>query len=149
MSNTLKDGGPVCPVAVCNQGLDEMKVMGHAIKPGGNAQFMGVSLREHYAGLAMQAMMSNPTMMSSFGRFAVSAFEMADAMIAENERKAREGDKAEKAGDGPSIDTADILDALVKLYMHTLKIDSSHAGVSPEHPLNVAKRAIDRAAGRG
>jgi hypothetical protein len=78
-----KDGGPAYPVSTWNNDTESREVMG------------GMSLRDHFAGLAMQGAMVNVT---GLGRISADAraknlaeaaalfYEVADAMLAERER---------------------------------------------------------------
>lgn len=71
--NTPDDGGPAFPVS-------EEAARGKVA-----AVYGGMSLRDHYAGLAMQGILANhnacPDRQEHFDNIAVDAIRMADAMI--------------------------------------------------------------------
>lgn len=69
------DGGPAFPMAVT---IDNYV----------NRRYSGLSVRDHFAGLAMQALMSTSDTNNSITRILVAqrAYEIADAML--EERKA-------------------------------------------------------------
>jgi hypothetical protein len=79
MSREKNDGGPAYPRK------------GHRVQPAGKTYFEtieaqdGMSLRDHFAGLAMQAMLGNCGSLCSHVKTAELAYSMADAML-----KARE-----------------------------------------------------------
>ena len=70
---SINDGGPAYPVTQFNNDAGEREVGG------------GMSPRDHFAGLAMQAIISLGAPLTR-GQQACDAYEYADAMLAERER---------------------------------------------------------------
>jgi len=78
---SINDGGPAYPVTQWNNDTESYQIMG------------GMSLRDHFAGLAMQGMYANPGFTLSVDpertvedQIAYFAYKQADAMLAEKER---------------------------------------------------------------
>lgn len=82
----INDGGPAFPEAI-------------GVSPSGDVYpgMSGMSLRDWFAGLAMQAMASNPELLavvtsgsildgSAFDRMAKRAYHLSDAMLAERDK---------------------------------------------------------------
>ncbi len=70
-----KDGGPAYPVSTWNNDTESREVMG------------GMSLRDHFAGLAMQGLLANQdARLMTSTEYARIAYEHADAMLTERER---------------------------------------------------------------
>lgn len=88
------NGGPAFPVRVDNNDPTPMEVLGVRIKPGQYAQFGGMTMRDHFAGLALQGMLANsggPIQRNEQSAWALTnctfddvsefAYEFADAML--------------------------------------------------------------------
>lgn len=71
MSNT-NTGGPAFP-----SGLIDPSTPEDAVQPLHN----GMTLRDHFAGLAMQGLLSDPNIKARPLDFAIRAYAMADALI--------------------------------------------------------------------
>lgn len=78
----INDGGPAYPVTQWNNDTESYQIMG------------GMSLRDHFAGLAMQGMYANPGFtlvedpaITVEDQIAEFAYKQADAMLAELERE--------------------------------------------------------------
>jgi hypothetical protein len=89
MSDKMREGGPVYPFEYHNQTSSHQPKFFRegTLSPGASEQFAGLTLRQWYAGLAMQSMVVSPTFHDEPARtLAAMAFNMADAMIAEGEK---------------------------------------------------------------
>jgi hypothetical protein len=77
MSDERNDGGPAFPV-------------GSDLGPASNivdGGYGGMSLRDWFAGMALQGMLACPESMGGINQFAECAYEYADAMLAEREKE--------------------------------------------------------------
>ena len=74
--NTHNDGGPAFPTK--HPALDP-RACGVTTEPG-------MTLRDWFAGKALQGMLADPERRGSYGEFAKHAYAFADAMLAERSR---------------------------------------------------------------
>lgn len=82
MSDQTKDGGPAFPFSMHPE---------HGYGPAESVD-QGMSLRDWFAGQAMKAVVSNPhrdknTAEDQAAKFAQCAYKLADAMLAEREKR--------------------------------------------------------------
>ena len=74
MDERIKNGGPAFPFREQDG-------------EGGYQRFPGMSLRDYFAAAAMQGMLASPDGDGHIERYAVGAYQIADAMLAARERK--------------------------------------------------------------
>lgn len=78
---------PVYPEVFRNDGdLNVSGPQGEVVPPGGSVQVPGMTLRQYYAGLAMQGMLADNTWGGHLQACAKDAVAAADALIAELEK---------------------------------------------------------------
>lgn len=78
-----KDGGPAFPVVLTNVTSEAVEGFdGQPVAPLSKAEYRGMSLRDHFAGLAMQGMWAHPDNCGLIDyQMAERAYHMADIMI--------------------------------------------------------------------
>ncbi len=79
------NSGPAFPVSATNGNLEAIDGFfdGEQIEPGNTATYRGLSVRDYFAAMAMQAVATNPTGAESFtfDERAKWAYQQADAML--------------------------------------------------------------------
>lgn len=82
----LKDGGPAFPVeAQLKREIGEVWEM--QVKNGDVFQFVGLTIRDHFAGLAMQSLLDKePLAAHGYGEVAEHAYLVADRMLEARDR---------------------------------------------------------------
>lgn len=88
-----KDGGPAFPATGMYAWNEATQQADHLLPS------QGMSLRDHFAGLAMQGMLSDPAFGPEPARAAAMFYEMADAMLAERTKGQPVDPAAEAAPD--------------------------------------------------
>lgn len=94
MTDKFDDGGPAYPTRIENPGSKE--ILGHsgdAVLPGTVSYYAGMTLRDAFAMAAMQGLVTQrfPDHHYPPYHMASIAYEMADAMIAERNKRRGEG----------------------------------------------------------
>lgn len=91
MTDKFDDGGPAYPTRIENPGPKE--ILGHSgdvVLPGTVSYYAGMSLHDAFAMAAMQGMLADPDVIPNSST-AKTAYEMADYMIAERNKRRGEG----------------------------------------------------------
>lgn len=101
MKGKLQDGGPFHSVEVYNDTDEAVVVLGIVGDPDTRTQFTGITMRQHFAGQAMQGMVSSIVRGEEYDRMrhwaqlegltvsqwiARDSFKQADAMLAESDK---------------------------------------------------------------
>lgn len=80
--SATNDGGPAFPVAIMARQADGQPLTGYDFGVG------GMSLRDWFAGMALQGYCARPDLEKECQQgFALAAYDQADAMLAARERK--------------------------------------------------------------
>lgn len=87
MTQHINTGGPAFPCVCTNDGYEETTGFNHDVIPAGTTcQYRGLTMRDWFAGKAMQSLLSNT--IGTIDDDARNAYAIADAML-----RAREGAK--------------------------------------------------------